>query len=289
MTNRKDDPSLLERRTPTNPMAIQVLEVLKRGEYQAPSGRPVSLRQQQEKAEQGTRLYTPEVLQDLSAAKQSEHRLRVEVIDATTQAAAQQAVANGPFVLLNFASARNPGGGFLGGAKAQEEDLCRCSGLYATLLTQPTYYHVHRADKSLLYTDHIIYSPEVPFFRVRSTDAFLEEPFVASVITAPAPNAGAIRRNQPEAEGKLPATFQRRWQNILAVAQANRHTTLILGAWGCGAFRNDPKLVARTAREALLQPRFAGSFSRVTFPIPRSNKHSRVNLEVFQSVFDGLG
>lgn len=59
---------------------------------------------------------------------------RVEVIDATTQVAAHQFAHEGPLVVLNFASARNPGGGFLGGAKAQEEDLCRCSGLYRTLL-----------------------------------------------------------------------------------------------------------------------------------------------------------
>ncbi len=202
------------------------------------------------------------------------------------QAAAQSAALDGPVVLLNFASARNPGGGFLGGAKAQEEDLCRCSGLYATLLTQPDYYQVHRANKSLLYTDHIIYSPRVPFFRVRSSDAFLEEPFVASVITAPAPNAGAMRRNEPPAVNTLPETFRRRWHNILAVAKNEGHTSLVLGAWGCGAFRNDPKLVASTAREALSLPSFSDSFTRVVFPVPGATQYSRENLEAFQAVFD---
>src|SRR5262249_60941792 len=90
-------------------------------------------------------------------------------------------------VALNFASARNPGGGFLGGAKAQEEDLARRSALYACLLTQRPYYDANRAERSLLYTDHIIYSPSVPFFRDRALD-LVESPFCASIITAPAPN-----------------------------------------------------------------------------------------------------
>ncbi len=287
MSQHKTTPSTsIEKRKPTNPIACQVLEILARGSYQPPSGTVVSLREKQSASEQGTILYSPEKLQNMSAVEPSAHVLRVEVIDATSQVAALEATKSGPPVLLNFASARNPGGGFLGGAKAQEEDLCRCSGLYPTLLTQPEYYRVHRADKSLLYSDHLIYSPNVPFFRARSGDDFLEQPFFASVITAPAPNAGAMRRNQPQLADKLPETVLRRWENILAVAQAHGHTTLILGAWGCGAFRNDPKLVARTAQEALSLPRFAGSFSQVIFPIPGFNKASLVNLKIFQSVFE---
>ena len=278
---------------PTNPIALQVLDILRNGEYQAPSGRTVSLRTQQSEAEEGTKLYSPEMLQGLEGARDPKRARSIEVVDATSQIAAhgaaqEGAAADGPLVLLNFASARNPGGGFLGGAKAQEEDICRCSGLYPTLLGQSEYYRVHRADTSLLYTDHLIYSPRVPFFRARSTDPLLEELFYASVITAPAPNAGAIRRNQPEAVEQLPATFRRRWENILGVAQAQGHATVILGAWGCGAFRNDPKLVAKTAREALSLPRFAGSFARVIFPIPGFNEYSRRNLEVFEAEFAGV-
>lgn len=188
-------------------------------------------------------------------------------------------------VLLNFASARNPGGGFLGGARAQEEELCRCSGLYRALLTQPTYYEVHRVNRSVLYTDHLIYSPRVPFFRVAADAPLLDDPFLPSVITAPAPNAGAIQRNQPELTVRIAATFERRWANVLATAERHGHQTLVLGAWGCGAFRNDPSLVAHAARRVLESERFAAVFRRVVFAIPDSGRQSSRNLEVFRSAF----
>jgi len=125
----------------------------------------------------------------------------------------------------------------------------------------------------------------VPFFRVDSKAPLLDTPFLASVITAPAPNAGALRRSQPDAAHELPSTFLRRWTNVLAVARDNQQTTLILGAWGCGAFRNDPTLVARTARQALSSPRFSGVFSHVVFAIPGFNKHSQTNLDAFRAAF----
>ena len=98
-------------------------------------------------------------------------------------------------VALNFASAKNPGGGFLGGAKAQEEDLARSSALYACMRDQRAYYDANRHEPSLLYTDHMIYSPDVPFFRDDRL-RFLEDPFLLSILTAPAPNAASNERRE---------------------------------------------------------------------------------------------
>lgn len=150
----------------------------------------------------------------------------MRVVDATTQQAAHALATRTDVALLNFASARNPGGGFLGGAVAQEEDLCRCSGLYRTLLTQPVYYQTHREDGSLLYSDHLIYSPAVPFFRVRSHDPLSEEPFLASVITAPAPNLGALQQQRQDTSA-VEATFERRWANVLLACQDRGHRTIV--------------------------------------------------------------
>jgi uncharacterized protein (TIGR02452 family) len=208
----------------------------------------------------------------------------VEVIDATTQDAARALAAEpGGVVLLNFASARNPGGGFLGGAKAQEEEVCRCSGLYSVLAPQTAYYEANRAQRSALYTDHMIYSRDVPFFRLSAQSPWLDEPFVASVITAPAPNAGAILQNDPASAPQIPETFVRRWRNVLTIAAHRGHATVLLGAWGCGAFHNDPEVAATTVAPWLKSPRFAGLFKRVVFAIPDGGR-SGENLAAFRRI-----
>jgi uncharacterized protein (TIGR02452 family) len=260
---------------------------LQRWPYEAPSGAAVSIERELKDSEAGTRLYSPEQLDLLRGTSPARTPVltSVEIIDATTQQAAQTLATHEGVVVLNFASARNPGGGFLGGAKAQEEELCRCSGLYRTLLTQPHYYEHNREQKTLLYSDFLIYSPRVPFIRLATNEPFLERPFFASVITAPAPNAGALSRNEPRAASHLPATFERRWANVLAVAEHNRNRAVILGAWGCGAFRNDAAMVAATARSILGSARFDGIFERVVFAIPGTGKRSLENLQAFRKVF----
>lgn len=270
-----------------HPSALQILGIVEQGKYTSESGRDVDIRALQTEAGRRTEVWTPEALAALleKGPASASGTSRVEVIDATTQAAARDLSAvPGGVVLLNFASAKNPGGGFLGGAKAQEEDICRCSGLYSLLAPQSLYYDTNRATKSLLYTDHMIYSRDVPFFRVRGDGPFLEAPFVASVITAPAPNAGAFLQREPDALPKVRETFERRWPYVLALAEAMGHKTVLLGAWGCGAFRCDPETAAGTVAAWLKHPRFASSFDRVVFAIPSFGR-SAANLAVFQRHF----
>ena len=173
-------------------------------------------------------------------------------------------------MLLNYASARNPGGGFIKGAKAQEEDLARCSALYRCLEPQTAYYAANQQTgkdtAGMLYTDHIIHSPSVPFFRRKNRD-LLEEPFLASVITAPAPNATQALRRDPTSLPMIRAVLVRRAGGVLAVAEAHGHRNLLLGAWGCGVFGNPPRLVAAAFADWLASPRFAGSFDAVVFAV----------------------
>jgi uncharacterized protein (TIGR02452 family) len=182
---------------------------------------------------------------------------------------------------LNFASAKNPGGGFLGGAKAQEEDLARCSALYPCLLAQPDYYTVNRAEPSLLYTDHLIYSPEVPFFRDEGLE-LLERPFQPSILTAPAPNAGEALRREPDLRPRIREVLQARALKVLQVAAHHGHRTLVLGAWGCGAFRNDPHEAAEAFALALAA--LPGAFERVVFAV-YERKGEGPNLRAFRERF----
>lgn len=257
--------------------AKRVLEVLKRGTYNI-AGKDVSIREVQWKAEHQSRLYTPEELEEFRIRSEGKP-CSVVVEDGTTQQVARELSRDGSVALLNFASGRNPGGGFLNGAKAQEEDLCRCSGLYPTLLRHPAYYEANRSQNSMLYTDYAIFSPDVPFFRLRGTGDFLEEPFECGVITAPAPNSGP-HLDRGGNESDLETCFARRWLNVLAIARDQGVTNVLLGAWGCGAFRGDPEMSARTARQAIEV--IGPAFEKIVFAIPNTGKRSKANYEMFR-------
>ncbi|GAA1545598.1 TIGR02452 family protein [Actinomadura kijaniata] len=259
-------------RHPRRAVAQQTVRILDEGGYRAPSGREVRLADQVTDCVRNTVLYRPAELDALLSRSPSIPGVstRLEVTGETTLAAARRLCADGPAdggmpFVLNFASAKNPGGGFLNGAHAQEEGLARSSGLYASLLAAREYYDFHRAQGDLLYSDHMIYSPGVPVFRDDS-GALLEEPYRVAFLTSPAPNRGAIRR--PEQAARVPEVLRERARRLLAVAVARGHRRLVLGAWGCGVFRNDPAEVAGTFA-GLLRPgaEFDGRFAHVVFAV----------------------
>jgi uncharacterized protein (TIGR02452 family) len=269
-------------------VAKTTLDILESGRYITDSGKTVEFLKKQRSAVRGTTLYNPDRAAELLAKPpeaQPERSPRIEVTSESTQQAARRLVQNdgcSDLVLLNYASARNAGGGFLTGAKAQEEDLCRCSGLYPCLLTQPRYYEINRNQRSFLYTDHIIYSPQVPFFRSSSRD-LLEDIFLASVITAPGPNAGEVLRSKEAGWPEIETVLRRRAGMILAIAREQGHRSLLLGAWGCGVFRNQPSMVADVFGTWLTSPTFSNCFDRVTFAIYSRGEED--NLTAFQERF----
>jgi uncharacterized protein (TIGR02452 family) len=184
---------------------------------------------------------------------------RVQVTNETTFGASQRLVERGLRPLaLNFANGIHPGGGFLSGARAQEEVLCRSSALYQTLVGDPM-YEEHRRRPLPDSTDWAIYSPDVPVFRM-DDGTELEHPWFLTFITCAAPYAPSI--GQPQAGGLL----QKRIHRALAIAQAYGQAALILGAWGCGAFGNDPHRTAMDFRQAL-EDDFSGAFSDIVFAI----------------------
>jgi uncharacterized protein (TIGR02452 family) len=260
-------------------MANETLQLLEAGGYRASDGSWVDLAQAQARAVEGSFVLTPERGAALLAeAGPGGAPPVVEVTEERTQEAAWRLVVGEGrehVVVLNFASARNPGGGFLNGAKAQEEDLARSSGLYPCLVGQELYYRSNREQDSMLYTDHLIYSPQVPWFRTRSRD-LLDQVFVASVITAPAPNAGQALRRDPAAGEAIEAALRQRAGLVLALARAQGHRELVLGAWGCGVFMNDPAMVADAFGRWLASETFAGAFERVTFAIYDRSKGREV-------------
>lgn len=183
------------------------------------------------------------------------------VAESTLQAIAR---LGEPCCALNFASAKNPGGGFLGGAQAQEETLARSSGLYPCLTAHPEVYARQKAHRDAHYLDLVLYSPRVPFFR--DDDGAWLDPIYASVITAPAPNAGALRQHDRFDAREVAATLHRRAHQVLAIAAHHGESRLILGAWGCGVFGNDPTTVAEIFQD-LLTGEFRSAFAEVVFAV----------------------
>lgn len=164
-------------------------------------------------------------------------------------------------VVLNFASATRPSGGFLNGARAQEEYLARSSGLYQCLRDHPMYaFHAQQDDP--LYTDYVIYSPEVPVIR-GDDGVLLEVPYTVSILTAPAMHADRVSPNRHE---EINPAMWSRILKVLAVGLAHGHDAIVLGAWGCGAFGNDGEAIASLFRKALTE-NFQGAYRNIVFAI----------------------
>ena len=188
--------------------------------------------------------------------------------------------------VLNFASARNVGGGVVRGASAQEECLCRCSTLYPCLNTEylfEHYYQMHRNLKELTYTDACIYTPDITI--IKSDTAYPEsipenEWYSVDVLTSPAPNASALKISDIE----LMKIHKRRSSHIISIAIAHNIDVLVLGAFGCGAFRNNPETVAEAYKEIL--PKFMSHFKEIRFAVYCPPKNTK-NYDTFRRIICG--
>ncbi|WP_426510216.1 TIGR02452 family protein [Dactylosporangium sp. McL0621] len=233
-------------------IARQTVAIAERGSYVNAAGSTVPV------PVAPSRLFLPDDAVPTGVAAGS---VAIEVTHESTLAAARRA---GPgAATLVFASAKNPGGGFLGGAEAQEESLARASALYTCQRTAPEFYDFHRHQHDLRYSDRVIYSPAVPCFR-DDNGRLLDAPFRTAFLTAAAPNLGALLRNQPGDAADVPEVLRRRATRVLEIAAGHGHRTLVLGAWGCGVFRNMPAEVARAFAVALER---VPCFERVVFAI----------------------
>lgn len=272
-------------------LARETLKILERGYYRAESGRRVEIEDEVARAVDDARLYKPEELEEIAAGlkgspgEASSAEMEITVREETTLQAAERLVQEGEYAetaCLNFASAYNPGGGFLEGSGAQEESLARSSALYPTIEQMKEMYEANRQYGSSLYLDYMIYSPEVPVIR-RDEGDLLEEPFKVSFITAPAVNAGAVKENEPgENVERIEPVMVGRIEKLLALAVEEKVEALVLGAFGCGVFQNDPEMVADIFRRFLYRDeRFRQAFARVVFAV-RDSSAGKETLKAFE-------
>lgn len=185
-------------------------------------------------------------------------------------------------LVLNFANAYHPGGGYLFGAVAQEEMLCRRSTLYASLSSPEAnaMYAFNRANSGPEGSDYMLLSPFVTIFRDMSL-VRTEQTTETAVLTAPALDldgqAATLDRDA------VRAIMQRRVENILLAAHAYGYRALVLGAWGCGAFCHDAKDVAGYFHDALIGRSMLSLFDTVLFSV--YSQHGSYNYNAFRDVF----
>ncbi|KAH8829560.1 hypothetical protein DL96DRAFT_1062382 [Flagelloscypha sp. PMI_526] len=199
--------------------------------------------------------------------------LEISTLEAATLASMSAAASSGKVGVLNFASAKNPGGGFLTGAQAQEETIARSSNLYPSLMTATAqqFYTLHNKDPQWGYYSHaMIYSPGTTIFRNDGGDWI--PPIQVDVLTSPAVNAGVVRnhhRRGDQLEAEIAAVMKERMARLLYLFEKEGATHLVLGSFGTGVFKNDVPTIATIWAELLLAPdaRFRHSFEEVIFGI----------------------
>ena len=204
-----------------------------------------------------TRIYNP-IFECTEAAVDIETTICLDDLDSVS---AIYKHADGRTAVLNFASYKNPGGGFLAGSSAQEEALCHESILYSVLSRlMDKYYKWNHFNKNReLYLNRGLYTPAVCFIH-DGKEKFCD------VITVAAPNKKVATRYQNVTSEENYEVLRDRIKFVLDIAKDNKVDTLILGAYGCGVFGQDPMEVASIFKELLTTTHKC--FKKVVFSIP---------------------
>lgn len=275
--------------------------------------------------------YKPDHIFGFNTVKRNDF-CKVEVLDESTFDAAKRIQNNlniKDVCVLNFASATQPGGGFLHGRQAQEEYLSRSSLLYGSLKPQKEMYKYHKDHNDPYYTDYLIYSPKVPVIRKDNGD--LVPPYYVSVITSAAVNFNQIlinyndhkKFNEDDIEEaqfddqednindnngndnnnndnndndncelndiqrKAQEIMFIRCEKILKLAIMKMNRAIVLGAFGCGVFKNDPKMICRIFKKLLFDDKYeyAKFFDYVVFAIKKGVNDS-TNFDVFNHIIN---
>lgn len=211
----------------------------------------------------------------------------IEVVDSDSVSAIFKycEYAEHPCV-LNFASYTNPGGMFIKGSSAQEESLCHASYLYNILSNDrfKGYYEWNARHKNRgMYLNRAIYTPKVRFFDKGRVSGGTTVSLMCNVITCAAPNWSVSMKYGNFTEDENEKALEERINLVLRIA-ANYYTdVLILGAFGCGVFAQNPDTVASIFRWYLTHD-YAGLFKHVIFAIPASNRDT--NYQEFYQAFE---
>ena len=205
------------------------------------------------------------------------HQSNVRVVEGSSFTTAWANLPYGRVAVLNFANPHRPGGGIRSRPGPQEEHLCVKTTVLCSLETEEAwpFYQTNLDCGTQAQTDTILFSPNTMV--IRNPDLSLrEDPFPVAVMTVSAPIASRMEQEElPNLENIL----RFRIRGMLWAAAVEGYTRLVLGAWGCGNFGNDPELVAKLFHEAL-----QGCFEEVTMAV-FDNSEDQYRYSCFEKYF----
>ena len=294
MAYKKFDPAIAKRKALNSAIFNDTTMIIKAGAYTSPTGKQIVL--QMDKMLAGAACYHDELPIQETPTVAGGSRIIVEKNDCLM--AAQRLVQEGynP-ALLNFASAGHPGGGVETGARAQEETICRRSTLTRSIYTFDAsfaskygYNHSPGNNYPLGNLDFsAIYSPAVTVFKEGLECTLMENPYQVAVITCAALNLNGRYDLKLTPDGHLPQRAKEITANkvrtIFRIALMHGHDSLVLGAFGCGAFKNPPAEIAKLFHEVMEEPEFKNKYRLITFSIIDDHNSNNRNLRAFEEEF----
>ena len=177
---------------------------------------------------------------------------KIEVVEKDSLEACQG--LDNPFVLI-FASAKKPGGGVQTGANAQEEAVFRKSSLSQIINKLKPLYPLDYETTNVIYLKNC--------YQLLDSNGVVIEPRPFSAGIIPALNLNVFDGTN----GEFKYITYNKIVSILNCARDNGHKNIVLGAFGCGVFKNDPKIVAELFKQALSHY----NFDKVIFAVLGEN------------------
>lgn len=255
-----------------------------RGYYVNNQNEDIQIADQIQKCLINTESYPPDYVFKLPPLEKKEKGV-IEIRNETTiRAALRMVVEEGKknVCALNFANAFHPGGGVLHSANAQEESICRSSALYYSLIQKNDFYEYHKEIDTNIASNYLIFSPDCPTWKIDNLEV-LDHPFLVSYVTS-----AAVHNFNAQSREEIKMIHDERIKAILCCAICNGVKNIILGAFGCGAFRNSPEDVSQSFKHWLIDENLKDYFESISFSIieRRSGGLFSRNIDIFAKTFD---
>ena len=212
---------------------------------------------------------------EILPAKLTMFKPNISVINTDSVSAVVEYSKLGKTCVLNMASYKRPGG-VHNGARAQEECLFRCSNLIQVV---PTSFYPLEVNEAL-------YTKDAIFFKDKEYDYM--EPVVCDVITIAAINLNENVKYDPVQNlTDYRKITKDKIRLMVSLAAQNKVKNLILGAWGCGVFNNDPTTMSQYFGEVLVGEGYSVDFDNIVFAIINDHNSVGNNFDIFNNQFNG--